>query len=197
MKKALFLLIGLLTLCLPKAVQATDVEGFYLSGFGGLNFLEARKHHDVKLDFKTGVDAGINIGYRWCGGLRLEGEFAYRYNKNDKVRVHDDFDSFTTHVGGHYRTWALMANVLYDIPVCWCLTPYIGAGIGYAHQNIRLGRCDFDTEGSKKGFAWQLIAGVTYPIDDCWDLALEGRYFRGNVKRVDNYNVNLKVTYFF
>src|SRR5207237_9166434 len=47
---------------------------------------------------------------------------------------------------------------------------YAGGGVGYA---------DVKQFGSSKGkFAWQLLAGVYYPVSDNFDVGLKYRYFR-------------------
>lgn len=195
MKKLFLMLAAVMAIALPKAAQAVDVEGFYAGGLGGLNFLQYHRDH-VKVHFKAGWIAGLHAGYRWCNGLRLEGEVSYRHNKNKSVK----FRGFETrHIGGHLQTWSFMANGYYEIPLCWCVVPYIGAGIGYDATRFDACRSDssFRDRGHKNGFAWQVIAGGLYPIDDCMELGLEYRFHHGKIKDLYNHTVDLRLNWFF
>lgn len=195
MKKLFLLLTALLAIAAPKAAQALDVEGMYAGGLGGINFLDY-KHKGVTVDFKTGWMAGGYLGYRFCNGIRAEGEAVYRYNRTKTIKgdthgVHIPHQ----HIKGHARTWSFMANGLYDFDVdCWCLVPYLGAGIGY--DVTKISACH--EHGDENGFAWQVIAGALYPIDDCMEMGLEYRYHQGNQDRhLHNNSVDFKVQWYF
>lgn len=189
MKKLFFALAALMAIALPKAAQAVDVEGTYASAIGGLNFLSYDRDH-YSVNFKAGWLAGAAIGYRFCEGFRVEGEAIYRYNRTKDVKFkHQD----RVHIGGHLRTWSFMANGIYEVPVCWCVTPYVGAGIGYDTTKVQV--CN--VKGDKNGFAWQVLAGALYPIDDCLEMALEYRFHHGKEKDLYNNSVDLRLNWFF
>lgn len=191
MKKLFILFTALLAIASPKAAQALDVEGFYAGGLGGINFLNY-KHSGVTVDFKPGWMAGAYAGYRFCNGIRAEGEAVYRYNRTKTIKAHNIHHQ---HISGHVRTWSFMANGLYDFDVdCWCLVPYLGAGIGY--DNTKVSACH--ENGNANGFAWQIIAGALYPIDDCMEMGLEYRYHQGKQQHhLQNNSVDLKVQWYF
>jgi opacity protein-like surface antigen len=191
MKKLFLLITALLAIAAPKAAQALDVEGMYAGGLGGLNFLEYN-HHGVKIEFKPGWTAGAFAGYRFCSGIRLEGEAVYRYNRTKSVKLKHHSKQ---HIGGHLRTWSTMVNGLYDFDVdCWCIVPYLGAGIGYDWTKVSA--CG--AHGNKDGFAWQLIAGGLYPIDDCTEMGLEYRFHNGHKdSHLYNHTVDMRVQWYF
>ncbi len=191
MKKLFILITALLAIAAPRAAQALDVEGMYAGALGGINFLNYR-HDGAEVDFKTGWTAGAYTGYRFCNGLRLEGEAVYRYNRTKSFKLHHHDK---VHVGGHLRTWSLMANGLYDFDVdCWCITPYIGAGIGYDWSKIKACK----ETGNKDGFAWQVIVGGLYPLTDCSEMGLEYRFHQNTrVTHLNNNTIDLKVHWYF
>lgn len=182
MKKLFILITALMAIAAPKAAQALDVEGVYAGALGGINFLDYKHHHKSK-NFQVGWTAGGFAGYRFCNGFRAEGEAVYRHNNGKK------------HFGGHVRTWSLMANGLYDFDVdCWCLVPYLGAGLGYDWTKAHV--CSSSAE--RNGFAWQLIGGFLYPIDDCMEMGLEYRYHQNqNKNRLQNNTIDLRVQWYF
>lgn len=192
MKKLFLILAALVAIALPKASQALDVEGFYAGGLGGLNWIQDSGH--PKYEFKTGWLAGGFIGYRWCGGFRAEAEATYRHNKVKHLKFHGE----TFRVGGNLHTWSFMANGYYEIPFCWCITPYVGAGIGY--DNTKRSSCNSSSNSNKNkknGFAWQVMAGGLYPIDECLEMGLEYRFHKGKPEKLYNHAVDLRLNWFF
>jgi opacity protein-like surface antigen len=128
----------------------------------------------------------------------LEAEVAYRYNRNKR---HDNYVYSTRR--GHRDVWAAMVNVLYDINMCWCVQPYVGVGIGYAHVKHQV--ANFYGYGrnhrSDNSFAWQVIAGLAYPICDNIDLAVEYRFFDTTTRRHEqtlyNHDIGVNLKYYF
>jgi OOP family OmpA-OmpF porin len=104
-----------------------------------------------------------------------------------------------TNTDGSARTYAVMANVAYDIPVHpfgWPVQPYVGAGAGYAWVdfgnasgngfanfvlpgNNRVTAPDLLTAGSAGAFAYQAMAGASLAISGVPGLSatLEYRFF--------------------
>ncbi|KAF3362227.1 Outer membrane family protein [Chlamydiales bacterium STE3] len=195
MKKMICLFAAMLAFVLPTAVSALDVEGFYVGALGGANFLEANKRNGVKAKFKTGYNAGGMIGYRWCTGLRLEGEASYRHNKVRNFK----FGGVRYSPGGHCRSWSYMANVFYDFSdyYFWSVTPYVGAGIGYTNERVRVGSDTIGFRHDKNGFAWQVIGGLAYPICDVAELAVEYRFHKGRARKLYHHFAGATVRYFF
>lgn len=175
-----------------------DQTGFYIGGFGGANFIStSRDCGQNRRHFDTGYVFSASLGYRWCHNVRFEFEYAYR---NNKGRHSDSAVSGSTRK--HFTQNAYMFNGFYDIAMCndWCLKPFVGAGIGYAQS--RNGNHNFDSAVSynrnkRNGFAWQIIAGLAYPICDEVDLSLEYRFFKSRERRLYNNDVGVGLKYYF
>lgn len=185
MKNILFLFAALLTLANSASVVAE--EGTYASVFGGVNWLENIKKHHHKFQFQTGYLVGASVGYEWCNNIRAEAEFAYRHNKLRHAHWSHSGEHQSWKGRNSVRTWSLLANMIYDFQLdCAWLNPYVGFGIGYGNNKVVNDRWDND-EGccnrnckNRNGFAWQFIAGVAYPVTECFDLDIEYRYFQSH-----------------
>lgn len=214
MKKLLLLTILFSAFLVPQCVKAVDMEGFYVGATGAADFLSNtgrdRRHgsgHRDRNRYDTGFFGAIDLGYRWCNGLHMEAEVAYRYNRHRKNRR--DSDESSRRHRGHRDVWAAMVNVLYDINMCWCVEPYVGVGLGYAHVRNERHRRHFVDGGSSRrnnkdnnDFAWQVIAGIAYPICDNIDLAVEYRFFnavssRRHEKNSYNNDIGVNMKYYF
>ncbi|MBN9378959.1 MAG: hypothetical protein BGO14_02900 [Chlamydiales bacterium 38-26] len=210
MKKFVLLTILFAAFLVPQCVKAVDMEGFYVGATGAANFLSNTKRHHGRYErgsrYQTGFFGAIDLGYRWCSGFHMEAEVAYRYNRAKRHRGYDYNGLSTRRHRGHRDVWAAMVNVLYDINMCWCVEPYVGVGIGYAH--VRNGRNNnFYGYGRRhhhrddNQFAWQVIAGVAYPICDNIDLAVEYRFFdtttRRHERNVYNNDIGVNLKYYF
>lgn len=191
MKKLFIMLAVLLALALPKDGQAVETEGMYVGGLAGFNWLTNSK--DSHEDFKAGWIGGLNLGYRMCSGIRAEAEVAYRRN------IHK-------HANRPVQNWSFMANGYYELGNfgCFCITPYVGAGIGYDRISHR--RCNKTSSQENKetnknsGFAWQLMLGGFYDIDECMEVGVEYRLHNCTAKRVKNFYNNaldFRINWFF
>jgi opacity protein-like surface antigen len=76
------------------------------------------------------------------------------------------------------RAYALMANAWYDFDVGMPVTPYVGGGIGMALIQMD-GKLDGISLHEKNDtvFAWQVGAGLAYPLSAHTKLTLDYRYF--------------------
>jgi len=197
MKKTISVLMASMMLMLANSATAwddsccfyedpcCDNSSFYVGGFGGANFVQTTKDHGFKPKFDTGYVLAASIGYRWEYNLRFEFEYGYRRNQSKR------------HSHRHLTTNSYLFNGFWDIPWCndWNLKPFLGAGIGYAKQ--RASTRHGHGLGSKKGFAWQLIAGVAYPICDIADVSIEYRFFKGRANHIFNHAVGAGLKYYF
>ena len=122
----------------------------------------------VKLPLKEGMNflgaAGlVNDNYR------VEAEFGYQ-----KSSINDQLGK------GHERILSLMANGYYDFTTEG-IQPYLTAGIGAAQARLSrflIGLPDaFISNDSVTGFAYQLGAGVGFPIGETILIDLRFRHF--------------------
>lgn len=190
MKKFMFILAALAV----SFIYADDDEccdscgcggNVYAGVFGGVNWVQKFHHRDPK----TGFLVGGNVGYKWCNGLRAELEFSYRDNE---VRGHDWESDNHTHL------YAGLFNILYSFDSwgCWCLKPFIGAGVGGGSAKRHHTFCD-PCHKSQSTFVWQLIAGLAYPLNNCVDIALTYRYFNTTNHTLHNHGLALGLGYNF
>jgi opacity protein-like surface antigen len=152
---------------------------------------------DTELGWKTEFDKGYNIsgqiGHRFEGGFRVEGEFNYNragVKRHSGLTVGgtniDTVDASVLTRGatagatvgtvvdsgiGKQESYGVFANAYYDFNSGGSFQPYIGAGIGgqrvkfdYRPSNIDVG------QGSDTNFAWQAMAGATYKISPSFEI---------------------------
>jgi opacity protein-like surface antigen len=207
MKKYIAYMATVIALILPVASQAYD--GIYVGGQVGVNFLDVNERH---FSTDAGYTVGIVGGYKFCSNFRAEAEISYRHN-DFKYKFHESFGSASLHghFSGEVRTWSFMANGYYDLPVCWIVTPYVGAGIGY--DTLRAsghGRVHANAEGgsisksehfrdTEDGFAWQVMAGVSYDLCNyCEDLELNAEYkYHHGKEHANDHAVTVGIRKFF
>ncbi len=168
------------------ALAAAPVLGPYVSLGAGVDFLQDQSFspHDGygplarQYTFDPGVATQASIGFGLGNGLRLEIEGDYA---DDHVRgVHL---SIPERAGGYEQQFGGFANVLYDLPLRLPVTPFIGLGVGY--QDIELDHVNSSRYGVRGGsgvtvdegdFAYQGIAGLSYPIGLLRGLSLTAEY---------------------
>lgn len=126
---------------------------------------------------------GIGIGYQFNNWLRFDVTGQYRAKANFKGTDTAKFNDGggTAILADNYTAskseWLFLANAYFDIGTWWCITPYIGAGVGFARNTISSFRDDgigffsngspitsvaFGEEASMWNFAWALHAGLSY-----------------------------------
>jgi outer membrane protein OmpA-like peptidoglycan-associated protein/outer membrane protein W len=174
------LLVGTL-LTAPILAQAQPVSGLYVGAGVGANMLQNETVKGLTLPNGTQVGRGTNpkftvgpvgvgsVGYGFGNGLRVELEGNYRENDIRSV------GGFGTVQRGRSEKYGAMVNALYDFDLTpygiSFVTPYLGVGAGYAHQDLTGTRSSNGgvtvTAHSGTGgdqFAYQGIAGVAYPL---------------------------------
>jgi opacity protein-like surface antigen len=174
-----------------------DSNTFYAEVLGGANFLQTQKSGGIKNDYQTGYIISGSLGYRWCYGLRVEGEYAYRRNSLRKIH----FFGRSFHMHGHFQSSSYMANLIWDLPLnswgygCWKIKPFIGGGIGYDNQQVHAHNDGISFKQNKKQFAWQVIAGLGYPVFCNTDISLEYKFHQGGFKHIYNHSLGVGLTY--
>lgn len=125
------------------------------------------------------VTGRAGIGYRFTPEFRADLTLGFQsesveYASPGGVVVKGDTD---------IRSLVTMVNAYYDVGTWSGFTPYLGAGMGWAHHwtdDIRHTSAA-GVAGTEKGegtntFAWSLGAGVSYAIDPQWSLDLGYRF---------------------
>ncbi len=134
----------------------------------------------LKLRVNGGFVGLASVGYGLGNGFRFEIEGSDRLNNLG----HLSGTSFPTSATGSLQTYAVMANALFDLDVGspW-IYPYVGGGVGYAWSDLnRLGASSanppfgFSSSATKGGFAYQGIAGLSFPIPNVPGLSMSAEY---------------------
>ena len=180
---AVLLVAAVMTPCLA---AAQPVAGPYVGVGGGVNFLQDEIVHPVNrfgpaprsYSFDAGGAAAVSVGYGLGNGIRLEIEGDYASNHVSGVRI-----AFPLQAGGHEQQFGGFFNALYDFRLSLPVVPYVGIGAGYQEVELdgiasyypgaRLGRPRVADEGN---FAYQAIAGLSYPIGRMPGLSLTAEY---------------------
>jgi len=154
---------------------STASAGMYVSGNFGVVLAEDSHVSDNfdrgKISYDAGAVATVAVGYADGNGLRLEGELGSRYNEMDDFSL---AGYGSVNIDGDVTVGSLMANVFYDFDPRGKVSPFIGAGAGFA--NIE---ADIDHFGSDDDFvfAYQLAAGISFKVIERMSIDVQYRYF--------------------
>lgn len=115
-------------------------------------------------DLETGIFASIAAGSTISAGFSAEFEVLYL---NSDIDTDEIDDALGAPLNAKVTSYAAMANAIYSFNA-GSFTPYVGAGVGY-------GSSEYELDGASEddaGIAWQLRAGVTFPMSDSvtWDI---------------------------
>jgi opacity protein-like surface antigen len=179
-----------------------DFGGWYLRGDIGFsnqrvdrlnNALDANNTtSDQHLGFNTAGIFGLGVGYKFNNWLRFDVTGEYRGNSQffgtDSITYPGGVGTDTYHATK--SEWVALANAYVDLGTWWCMTPFIGAGVGAARVSI----ANFIDQGianngggalpglalgnnvSKWNLAWALHAGVAYNVSPNFTIELAYRY---------------------
>jgi opacity protein-like surface antigen len=173
------------------AVEPASAEGNYIGGgFGIAAYPDADLTvpgvGTAELSSDSGFMVGLALGTK-IGSFRLEGEVAYRTNDADRLSGPGGSASVT----GDVTTTSLLANGYFDIGSSGPITPFIGAGLGFANVAV-------DSSGladdSDTVFAYQFIAGVGFSVNPRLTLDLSYKYLGTSTPSftsVDGYEFDL------
>lgn len=180
-------------------------RGIYLKGFIGQANPDVGNIHTEAYDtntfsvyhkdIKSSPLFGIGIGWQRNHWLRFDGTFEYRgdavFAAQDSYPGGVGFGAGTNEYQADVKSWLGLANVYWDI-YNWCgITPYVGAGIGWATISVE-GLRDINTvqgatfyaaDKTQTNFAWALYAGASIDVSPQVALDLSYRYADlGNAK---------------
>ena len=179
------LLSAMVLIAAPLAASAQPFQGLYIGAGAGYNLpMGVKAQPNIPgLPSSTlhpnGNIVGLgSVGYALGNGIRFELEGNYR-----QADVNEISGPGPQAVSGRLRTYGVMVNALFDmdIGVPW-LYPYLGAGAGYAWSNARslsiapvAGFAD-SIGGTQGSFAFQGIAGLSFPVPGVPGLSLSSEY---------------------
>jgi opacity protein-like surface antigen len=185
----------------PVAYMAPPVEafgGWYLRGDIGVTNQRVGSLYNVLYEtaasvstIQKGFDAsplfGLGIGYQFNNWLRFDVTGEYRSKANFHgldIAIDDAGTRFPDEYHASKSEWVFMANAYFDLGTWWCLTPFVGAGVGFARNTIHdfqdigtpVASVAFGETTSKWNFAWALHAGLAYKVTPGFTVELAYRY---------------------
>jgi len=198
----------------PPVVEAVPCVGctgpVYLKGFiGAANPVvdgidtELYRYNDftvVHEDIKSSPLFGVGIGYQFNNWLRFDMTGEYRgkslFIAQDKYpggngsfsRASNDADGTflpgTNEYTADIESWVGLWNAYADLGTYWCVTPYVGAGIGIASVsvlglkdvNVPNGGIAYGADNTETNFAWAVYGGLAYDVNPSLTLDLSYRY---------------------
>jgi len=147
----------------------------------------------VQKDIQDTSIFGVGVGYELNNWLRFDvtGEYrtkaAFKATGSYLENCGGGGTCFDINTGNHSAT-VVMANAYLDLGTWWCLTPYIGAGVGGSFNRISgvqdLGIISDGTVGfgytasdsSQWALAWNAQAGLTYNVSNNLKVDMNVRY---------------------
>ena len=212
----------------PQYVRATAPEpvgGWYLRGDIGVGnqsfssfphfptneaFVWPASWRIDQKDMKSATFVGFGFGYSWNNWLRFDLTGEYRSKVPFKVlgsytefcpsgRCFDLYD-------GNHSALVGMINAYLDLGTWWCITPFIGGGVGFAYHTVwsftdigfvtgpgttGFGYAETNAH-SKANFAWALHAGLAYDVTSKVKIEFGYRYL--NMGDVQTSTINCSGT---
>ncbi len=183
----------------PPPIEAFG--GWYLRGDIGFSNQQVKSldnllYHDPGvsvvnkgLGFDTAGIFGLGAGYQFNNWFRADFTGEYRGKSNfhgvDLVSFNGVANGADTY-GGSKSEWLFLANAYADLGTWWCVTPFVGAGIGgtrntissFTDQGLSTGgpSSAYADSASKWNAAWALHAGLAYKVNNSFTVELAYRY---------------------
>jgi opacity protein-like surface antigen len=184
----------------PPPVVQVETGGWYLRGDIGLGTQTARRWQ-YNPNPPTGITTatyqhtlsstmfiGAGIGYAFNSWFRADATLEYRsggrFTGRDILVGAQSYENVLT---SNMSSIVGLINGYVDLGTWWGITPYVGAGVGFAHNRLSP---TFDTgvvvgvgassgvinAGSRGNFAWALMAGLAWDVSATTKIELGYRY---------------------
>jgi len=190
---------------IPPPPPPLEFSGWYLRGYVGMTNQQVGTNktgftpnpfpNDVIttqfFNFDASPLAGGGIGYQVNDWLRFDGTVEYRssahfhgqqIDRSGAVTLPDDYNASKNEL-------LFLANGYIDLGTWWCITPFIGGGVGASYNRIT-GFVDqgatqsgatiisttFADDHAKWSFAWAVYAGLAYQVTPNFAVDLTYRY---------------------
>jgi opacity protein-like surface antigen len=179
----------------PAPVVVQEFSGWYLRGDIGMTNQRVKELTspapgydlvtNLQKEFEAGPLFGLGIGYQFNDWFRTDftGEYRGRTAFNG-LDVYSAFGGGTDVYTGNKSEWLFLANAYVDLGTWWCLTPFVGAGIGFSRNTISnwtdvntvTGALGYSDTHSQWEFAWALHAGLAYKVNRNFTAEIAYRY---------------------
>lgn len=140
----------------------------------------------VQAGFDSAPIFGLGIGFQFNPWLRADitGEYRGKASFSAYEIVTAAGNTFGESNTAKKSEWVGLVNAYIDLGTWWCITPFVGAGIGFAHNrisdfqdiNVVTNGHNYAPDGTKWNFAWALHAGVAYKVTPGFTVELAYRY---------------------
>jgi opacity protein-like surface antigen len=198
----------------PPVVE--DFGGWYLRGDIGFSNQRVDRLNNVldtvgaptsvqRNSFGTAGIFGLGVGYKVNNWFRADVTGEYRGNSQFFGTDHLTYagPSFGTNTYNATKSeWVVLGNAYVDLGTWWCVTPFIGAGVGgarvainnFTDTNTPTAGVAFGDSHSKWNLAWAVHAGVAYKVTPNFTVELAYRYLdmgdglTGDLRRFDGIN---------
>lgn len=167
-KKVLFGVFGLAAGSMM-ADNAVSTFNPYVAVKGGYSILSKKDNIKYKNGFNGAVEFGVAYD-AWRLGL----EVSYKQNKIKEWKYNNV--AVAAMKDGKYLSLAAMINAYYDYALTDECSLYLGLGLGADKVSVKK-HADNAAEVSKVVFAWQVMAGVAYDINENWTVEAGYRLF--------------------
>jgi len=143
------------------------------------------------LTFDSAPIFDFGIGYQFNNWLRIDATAEWRGNAHFHGQQVATFGTIILPDDYHAskNEWLFLANAYIDLGTWWCVTPFIGAGIGGSRNTIvsftdigatQVGATilstTFGADHSKWNLAWAAYAGLAYQVTPAFTVELSWRY---------------------
>jgi opacity protein-like surface antigen len=183
----------------PPPPVVDEFGGWYLRGDVGLTQQKVKSLFNVLYEtpgtsvetigagFSGAALFGLGVGYQFNSWFRADITGEYRA----KADIHGlDIVNFngipvgTDEYRGTKEEWLALVNLYADLGTWWCITPFIGVGVGgakitigsFTDVNTPTGGVAFADDKSKFNFAYALHAGLGYKVSNNLTMELAYRY---------------------
>ena len=180
---------------MPYAPQVADFGGWYLRGDIGMSNQSAKSLTLASAPFPAGFQTAglgfdsapifdIGAGYRFNSWFRADVTGQWRGNANIHASqfspsgvIAPGFTEANNYTGSKSEA-VFMVNGYLDLGTWWCVTPFVGAGVGSSYNRLSnfqdngviinggvlSNSVTYGSDAGKWNFAWALHAGLGYKV---------------------------------
>jgi len=182
----------------PQVVE-TPVGGWYLRGDIGVGVTDRftldylpnplNPPNDFAFQHSSMADTmffNAGVGYEFNNWLRFDvtGEYRAKTAVNAFGIYTFGGGTFGDSYQGYLKSWVFLANGYIDLGTWYCLTPFVGAGVGVAYNTMSdltdtgIGQSGtgIGQNSSSWSPAWALYAGLAYNVTQNFKVELTYRY---------------------
>ena len=197
-----FLLAAVAAAAIASPALARD-GSTYVGAEGGISLVEDTKFdfRDPNNDLKDAVSVGYGTGFDLdliaghdFGMIRTEVELGYKHAGVDEVVLGQgacatSVQNCVLDADGNTHALSAMLNGLLDFGGDDGIGGYAGVGVGFAKVKVSadfsttaptIPTTDFGFDDSDSTFAWQLIAGLRFPVSPNIDVGAKYRFFNAS-----------------